>query len=179
MASKPNYKNSYASLTAARHVYGPFIMENVKLILLVGEMLSRFPLSKSVSLEVEDVQLITSSLRFKFKCQRCGILKTQDCYSNKEIGSYKATLALNPGMKPHPIESYLKCRACKDSQLSELKCCGPCTMVKPLGQFSKSQRKGAKGVCSPTLSFSTVVIARTKVYLIVVYGMYCMEGIFC
>ncbi|PQE29618.1 STC1 domain protein [Rutstroemia sp. NJR-2017a BBW] len=108
MASKPNYKNSYAAYSAAQ---------------------------------------------FKFKCQRCGILKTQDAFSNKEINTYKDLLAKSPGMKPHPVESGRKCHACNDSQLNELQCQGPCGKVLPLARFSKQQRKGGMGACMECITW--------------------------
>jgi hypothetical protein len=51
-------------------------------------------------------------------------------------------------MKPHPIDSLLKCHQCNDSQLNELECQGPCGYTLPLDRFSKQQRKGGLGVCS-------------------------------
>jgi hypothetical protein len=129
-------------------VYWSVIMESVKLIIMVGEKPLRFHQSKSVFPARVGMRLTTSSPRFKFKCQRCGVLKTQDGYSNKEINAYKDLLAKSPGMKPHPVESARKCRACNDSQLNELECQGPCGKVLPLGRFSKQQRKGGLGVCS-------------------------------
>ncbi|KAM3074327.1 hypothetical protein ACMFMG_002861 [Clarireedia jacksonii] len=90
---------------------------------------------------------------FEFKCQRCGIFKTLDFYSNRVIDGYKAILAMSPSMKPHAINSGLKCRTCNDNQLHELACQGPCGEMLPLGSFSKNQRKGGLGWCKKCISW--------------------------
>ncbi|PQE07754.1 Stc1 domain-domain-containing protein [Rutstroemia sp. NJR-2017a BVV2] len=113
----------------------------------------RFHQSKSGFPTGVAMRLTTSSPRFKFKCQRCGVLKTQDGYSNKEINGYKDKLAMKPGMKPHPVDSLLKCRACNDGQLNELECQGPCGKVLPLARFSKQQRKGGLGWCMECITW--------------------------
>ncbi|KAK6602645.1 hypothetical protein H4I95_06582 [Botrytis cinerea] len=84
---------------------------------------------------------------FKFKCRYCNIFKTKGCFSKKEIGPLERDVARNPGMRLDPISPLLRCMECKGGQVMERQCEGPCSKIKTLDMFSKSQRSRGNGWC--------------------------------
>ena len=116
--------------------------------------------------------------RFKFKCRYCNIFKTKGCFSKKEIGPLERDVARNPGMRLDPISPLLRCMECKGGQVMERQCEGPCSKIKTLDMFSKSQRSRGNGVNMQNFHEQDVLYmcATADVLFIVVHGMCSMEG---
>lgn len=56
-------------------------------------------------------------------------------YSNSSLNKYKGDRNTTPD------KSGVQCRRCTPGQLEEVRCKGPCNLVRPISHFSKNTRR--------------------------------------
>jgi hypothetical protein len=88
----------------------------------------------------------------RFKCRQCNKFKLPAHFSNKEIKNYQFKKSCKPNIDG--VTAELRCRSCTGEQVHELRCEGPCGIKKPLGSFSKTQRRRGLKVSIATPGFT-------------------------
>ena len=91
-------------------------------------------------------KLEATKLPAKIRCKACKKLKPNHGFSERQLGTYRQSLARNPRLGDESVAIAL-CQQCTPSQVTELECF-VCDQIKALEAFTKAQRrKPEKAVC--------------------------------
>jgi hypothetical protein len=74
----------------------------------------------------------------RYRCFVCQKWKHNALFSKKQLGTY--TYKIASGQSVDGVSSHLRCMLCNGGQSTELKCQGPCGLVRALDGFSKQAR---------------------------------------